>query len=466
MNEEIKDVAHEEDNAKAQSDTTEAPKKKKTKKASTEDTTLTSPANDNGEDKPKPQRKPRKKAEATAGSKTEENGEDKPKPQRKPRKKAEATAEAMTEENGEDKPKPQRKPRKKAEATDEAMTEENGEEKPKPKRKPRKKAEATAEAKPEDNGEEKPKPKRKPRKKPEAVTEENDKKEAVALRYDEEVAFEPPQIEISLIDTVVEVVDVSNEDVDKAEAPVRDPDAIVHPDDLFSTPTATLDIGMAEPLHEENVDDDGQYKIVYPELDTVSEAENEEAYIVEDDSSLPLYDPEKPRKIDGKFDFVELFVFTLLAVMLITTFFFRHAIVDGPSMENTLYNGEHLIISDLFYTPKRGDIIVCEDFSTGLKKPIVKRVIAVEGDTVRITARGEVYVNDELLDEEYVYIDPGYTNVYKPLLIEVEEGRIFVMGDHRSNSTDSRNFGTVSEESVIGRVLLRFYPFDKFGIPQ
>ena len=181
----------------------------------------------------------------------------------------------------------------------------------------------------------------------------------------------------------------------------------------------------------------------------------------EEEKELPPYNSKKPRRIDNRFDFVELFIFTLLIVMVLTSFIFRHSIVEGGSMQNTLQDGEHLIISDAFYTPCRGDIVVCEDYTTGLRKPIVKRIIAIAGDTVDISVDGVISVNGEILQEEYVFIDgKAY---YEPLNIVVPDGEIFVMGDHRNASTDSREFGCVDADSILGKVLLRFYPFDKFG---
>ncbi len=185
----------------------------------------------------------------------------------------------------------------------------------------------------------------------------------------------------------------------------------------------------------------------------------EDAEIPPEDEEEPEYAPEKPRKIDSLFDFVELFVFTLLAVMLLTSFFFRNSIVDGDSMNGTLIDGEHLIITDVFYTPERGDIIVFEDFTIDTTDPLVKRVIAVGGDMIRVTG-GKVYVNEELVTEAYV----SSLEVRKEVpLMTVPEGEVFVMGDNRANSHDSRDFGTVSEDSILGKVVLRFYPFDKFG---
>ena len=191
--------------------------------------------------------------------------------------------------------------------------------------------------------------------------------------------------------------------------------------------------------------------------------------------------PEKPRLIDSVFEFVELLLLTLAAVFIVTTFIFRHSVVDGDSMMNTLQHEDVLIISGLFYTPEQYDIVVIEDHSTGYTHPLVKRVIAVGGDKVRVTERS-IWVNDESLDESYVFIDTfGYTyNVYpsealfdNPTLVyeegvyyefEVPEGEIFVLGDHRNNSADSRKFGTVSADAVLGKVLFRVYPFSEFGL--
>lgn len=248
---------------------------------------------------------------------------------------------------------------------------------------------------------------------------------------------------------------------------------IIPPDELFAyrnkifadtTPVPDVDAeeeentvsDLEDTMQEENVDDDGQYH--FSDLEPISSSKNHEK-----ESVLDKYDPKKPRKIDARFDIVELFVFTLLAVMILTTFFFRHSIVEGDSMKNTLHSGEHLIISDFLYTPKRGDIIVCEDYTTSIKKPIVKRVIAIEGDVITITSDKRVIVNGTLLDEsEYVFVDG--IDITKPIKnYVVPENELFVMGDHRNDSEDSRSIGTISEDAVLGKVILRFYPLNKFG---
>ena len=166
----------------------------------------------------------------------------------------------------------------------------------------------------------------------------------------------------------------------------------------------------------------------------------------------------KDRLIDGAFEIVEMFVFALLVIMLVTTFLFKHSVVEGDSMEKTLYNGDHLIISDLFYEPKRGDIVVCEDHSLPVNGPIVKRVIALGGDTVKIE-NSLVYVNGEFVYEgDYVY-DVDLTQTLVEFV--VPDGEVFVMGDHRRVSFDSEEFGTINEDAILGKVILRFFPFDQ-----
>jgi signal peptidase I len=181
------------------------------------------------------------------------------------------------------------------------------------------------------------------------------------------------------------------------------------------------------------------------------------------------YDPDNPRIIDWVFDIVEMFVLVLATVLILTSFFFKHSVVEGGSMNKTLADGDHLIISDLFYSPEYGDIVVFEDYSKsdGYKKPVIKRVIGLPGDTVEIKVNEtentlEVYVNGERLDEEYAF----YTQNARPVShgpVTVGEGQIYVLGDNRYNSTDSRDVGTINIDSILGKVILRIYPFNKFG---
>ncbi len=318
----------------------------------------------------------------------------------------------------------------------------------------------------------------------EETKEEENSPELICPEPDE-LFFEEIESELETDDPIPDIADsacqdeidavadempaVSYDDVlttDAKEIDDEEPyDTILPPDEIFSVPLKKKqEEPELEPVLDECLDEDGQYR--FPEIGAPEPKDDQEGEVTELDYSEPTqekYDEKKPRKIDGKFDFVELFVFTFLAVILVTTFLFKHSVVDGVSMEQTLSHGEHLIISDLFYTPKRGDIIVCEDYTTAIRKPIVKRVIGVEGDIVSISSDGTVTVNDKVLNESYVFIDDP-TYVYRPITAyKVPEGELFVMGDHRNMSSDSREIGTVSEESVLGKVILRFYPFNKFG---
>ena len=142
-------------------------------------------------------------------------------------------------------------------------------------------------------------------------------------------------------------------------------------------------------------------------------------------------------------------------------------VVSGSSMNNTLTDGDRLLVQSTFYTPQRGDVVVVDSY-INYGKPLVKRVIAKGGDTVDIDVeQGLVYVNGEALDEPYVPEGTLSTgNVEFPLT--VPEGTLFLMGDNRQHSTDSRSsdVGFIDERDILGKVVLRIYPFNKIGLIQ
>ena len=166
-------------------------------------------------------------------------------------------------------------------------------------------------------------------------------------------------------------------------------------------------------------------------------------------------------------DWVEIFVITISAILLIFTFFIRTAYVDGPSMNNTLHDGEALAVSNLFYTPKQGDIVVFQDPDCSVEGGVVKRVIATEGQVVDIDFDNwEVYVDGELIDEPYVNREDYRMRSYRVNFpITVPEGEIFVLGDNRNHSNDSRDtdIGCVDTRFIFGKVLFRITPFSRFG---
>ena len=171
-------------------------------------------------------------------------------------------------------------------------------------------------------------------------------------------------------------------------------------------------------------------------------------------------------------DYLELFVFAICAVILLFSFVFRLCTVDGESMENTLFEEENLLVSDLFYTPERGDIVVFHQTGS-LNEPVVKRVIATEGEHISITYGLDtmtVTVTDRngkttILTEPYMKYDTSRQSPYSSMSVTVPEGMLFVMGDNRNNSLDSRSsaIGLVDERRVLGRVIFRVTPFDRFG---
>ena len=181
---------------------------------------------------------------------------------------------------------------------------------------------------------------------------------------------------------------------------------------------------------------------------------------------------QQPEEQPAPFYWLNALTTALVCLVIVFTFFGRLTRVDGPSMENTLHDGQLLLVQSLGYEPEQGDIVVLNKTTVehlgGVA--IVKRVIATGGQTVDIDyAANSVYVDGERLDEPYikeVMQDVTQTDPYRTQThIEVPEGSIFVMGDNRNNSDDSRDdrIGCIDEDYVLGKVFFSIFPFDTFG---
>jgi signal peptidase I len=179
------------------------------------------------------------------------------------------------------------------------------------------------------------------------------------------------------------------------------------------------------------------------------------------------------------YEYAEMFVYAALAVLLLFSFGIRLCTVRGESMEQTLYDGEQLLVSDIFYKPQQGDILIfhqTSDIYDRFNEPIVKRVIATEGQWVdvdrgaqTVTIYDENFENPQILDESaYRYLDSGkwMISLAMSFPVQVPEDHVFVMGDNRNNSSDSSTsdvIGFVDERRILGRVVQRLIPAHKFG---
>ncbi len=184
--------------------------------------------------------------------------------------------------------------------------------------------------------------------------------------------------------------------------------------------------------------------------------------------------PEKTNWVKELRDWALAIVFAVIIAMFVRQYVFTLVKVDGQSMEPSLQHNDRLYVNRFFPDIDKGDVVIFEPASAP-NHPYVKRVIATEGDTVYIDfAAGKVYVNDEALQEDYIsektrnngdYIDHlmknGQYSRSNPIVIQ--PGYIFVLGDNRNNSRDSRHLGPVPLDEVMGTAVFRFWPLDNIG---
>lgn len=176
------------------------------------------------------------------------------------------------------------------------------------------------------------------------------------------------------------------------------------------------------------------------------------------------------KRVRSLFEWLEEIAVALTLVILVLTFIFRVVTVSGDSMKPSYIDGEKLIVTNLGHDLERGDVVVVTNV---LDEPIIKRVIALEGQTVDIDYQtGTVYVDGEAVDESAFGLENGITtspsSAYDPMVFPqtVPKGCVFVLGDNRSISKDSRyaEVGMIDERHILGEAVFTLYPFDRFGL--
>ena len=180
--------------------------------------------------------------------------------------------------------------------------------------------------------------------------------------------------------------------------------------------------------------------------------------------------PKEHKKINpmliSTFEWMQAAAIAIVTVVIAMTFVFRIVDVRGDSMLNTLFDGDKVLVYSLMYTPKQGDVVIVSH-AEKYDEPIVKRVIASEGQTVNIDYNtGDVFVDDQKLSEDYLTfriegLRTGYDDISFPLV--VPEGCLFVLGDNRPVSLDSRTstIGFVECDDVIGKATFVVYPMSR-----
>lgn len=175
---------------------------------------------------------------------------------------------------------------------------------------------------------------------------------------------------------------------------------------------------------------------------------------------------EKPTLTKALVEIVSVIATSVITIMLLFTFVFRIVGVVGESMEQTLHENDWLLVSAHSYRPERGDIIIITQPNGFDDEPIVKRIIAVGGDTLDIDfTTAEVFVNGKKLNETYLNTPTTEDEGAWKYPLKIPEGKVFVMGDNRQHSTDSRStmIGLIDTRYILGQVRFRFSPIKDFA---
>jgi len=187
----------------------------------------------------------------------------------------------------------------------------------------------------------------------------------------------------------------------------------------------------------------------------------------QDEEDIVKVEPNKSGTIISVYEWTHSIIVAVVIVVLLLTFVFRLINIKGTSMQNTLFDNDKVIITNFMYEPEVGDIVVIPEDNAYHSEPIIKRIIALEGQTVDIDyTTGDVFVDGVLLKEDYISsrTSPNSGNENTENLHKVVgEGEAFVLGDHRSVSYDSRAFGCVKTDDIIGKAQFVVFPFDDFG---